>query len=203
MLTFFRRIRKGLLGSGKARKYLLYAIGEIALVVIGILIALQINNWNEDSKKMESVELYLLNLIEDLENDIEELGKAQYYNNFKYHSLQHLLTLSGIDPLKLPEDFHVLPYQVDERWNRPLPRYPDQEFLNLTLNISVRWGIPKADKSTINELNSTGTLSYLENQDLKDAVHTYYNEWKWSLEEIDFQASINGWEASLRAEGQQ
>ena len=47
MLTFFRRIRKGLLGSGQARKYLLYAIGEIALVVIGILIALQINNWNE------------------------------------------------------------------------------------------------------------------------------------------------------------
>tara|TARA_B100000497_G_C7665615_1_gene401281 strand:- start:113 stop:538 length:426 start_codon:yes stop_codon:yes gene_type:complete len=47
MLTFFRRIRKGLLGQGGVPKYLLYAIGEIALVVIGILIALQINNWNE------------------------------------------------------------------------------------------------------------------------------------------------------------
>jgi len=48
MLTFFRRIRKGLLDIGAARKYLLYAIGEIALVVIGILIALQINNWNQE-----------------------------------------------------------------------------------------------------------------------------------------------------------
>jgi len=47
MLTFFRRIRIGLLGSGTTSRYLLYAIGEIALVVIGILIDLQINNWNE------------------------------------------------------------------------------------------------------------------------------------------------------------
>ena len=47
MLTFFRKIRKAPLESGAASKYLLYAIGEIALVVIGILIALQINNWNE------------------------------------------------------------------------------------------------------------------------------------------------------------
>ena len=56
MLTFFSKIRKGLLGSGQAGKpasnnverYLLYAVGEIALVVIGILIAVQINNWNND-----------------------------------------------------------------------------------------------------------------------------------------------------------
>ena len=59
MLTFFRRIRKGLLGEGQARNYLLYAIGEIALVVIGILIALQINNWNE-SRKQQKQEFYLL-----------------------------------------------------------------------------------------------------------------------------------------------
>jgi hypothetical protein len=55
MLTFFRKTRKGLLGEDAAPKpasplggYLLYAIGEITLVVIGILIALQINNWNEE-----------------------------------------------------------------------------------------------------------------------------------------------------------
>ena len=48
MLTFFRRIRQTLLESGHTRKYALYAISEIALVVIGILIALQINNWNQN-----------------------------------------------------------------------------------------------------------------------------------------------------------
>lgn len=48
MIGFLRKIRKSLLESGKASKYLLYALGEILLVVIGILIALQINNWNQN-----------------------------------------------------------------------------------------------------------------------------------------------------------
>ena len=50
MLTFFRKLRKSLMDSGSAKKYTLYAIGEIALVVVGILIALQINNYNENRK---------------------------------------------------------------------------------------------------------------------------------------------------------
>jgi len=57
MLTFFRKIRKSLIESSSGSKpaspiggYTVYAIGEIALVVIGILIALQINNWNEENK---------------------------------------------------------------------------------------------------------------------------------------------------------
>ena len=50
MIKFFRNIRKNLLSEGKTSKYLKYAIGEIVLVVIGILIALQINNWNENRK---------------------------------------------------------------------------------------------------------------------------------------------------------
>tara|TARA_B100000497_G_C7567437_1_gene342059 strand:- start:463 stop:630 length:168 start_codon:yes stop_codon:yes gene_type:complete len=55
MLTFLRRIRKGLVQSDNAKKYFLYAVGEIALVVIGILIALQINNWKVklENKKLE------------------------------------------------------------------------------------------------------------------------------------------------------
>jgi hypothetical protein len=48
MLTFFRKIRKSLIDSGSAKKYTLYAIGEIFLVMIGILLALQVNNWNQN-----------------------------------------------------------------------------------------------------------------------------------------------------------
>jgi hypothetical protein len=51
MIKFFRKIRQRLLSESKFSKYLLYAIGEIVLVVIGILIALQINNWNEQRKE--------------------------------------------------------------------------------------------------------------------------------------------------------
>ena len=62
MLAFFRRIRKSLLGSGQVQKYLFYSIGEIALVVIGILIALQINNWNEN-QKLRQYEIEILGEI--------------------------------------------------------------------------------------------------------------------------------------------
>ena len=53
MIKFFRNIRKALLAENKFTKYLMYAIGEIVLVVIGILIALSINNWNEDNASFE------------------------------------------------------------------------------------------------------------------------------------------------------
>ena len=53
MIKFFRKIRQDMINENRASKYLLYAIGEIVLVVIGILIALQINNWNESRKENE------------------------------------------------------------------------------------------------------------------------------------------------------
>lgn len=72
MIKFFRKIRKKLLEQNRVSKYLLYAIGEIVLVVIGILIALQINNWNE-IRKEKALEKELINLlISDLEEKREE-----------------------------------------------------------------------------------------------------------------------------------
>lgn len=64
MIKLFRNIRKNLLAEGKISKYLKYAIGEIVLVVIGILIALQINNWNQDRlNQLEKKDLlYKLNI---------------------------------------------------------------------------------------------------------------------------------------------
>ena len=73
MLRFFRQIRQRLLTDNKTGKYLLYAIGEILLVVIGILIALQIDNWNE-SRKTRVVEIELLKTIKsDLESTLSDV----------------------------------------------------------------------------------------------------------------------------------
>jgi|TARA_R110002020_G_scaffold396281_1_gene606303 sensor domain CHASE-containing protein len=58
MIKFFRKIRQRMLSESKFSRYLLYAIGEIILVVIGILIALQINTWNEE-RKLDRFELSL------------------------------------------------------------------------------------------------------------------------------------------------
>lgn len=70
MIKFFRKIRQGLLTQNRAGKYLLYAIGEIILVVIGILIALQINNTNENHKKEVRIKSYLKEIQRDLSLDI-------------------------------------------------------------------------------------------------------------------------------------
>ncbi len=73
MIKFFRKIRQRFLTENKFSKYLIYSIGEIFLVVIGILIALQVNNLNEDRKERK-VEIRLLNeLITGLSNDLSTL----------------------------------------------------------------------------------------------------------------------------------
>ncbi len=73
MIKFFRRIRQQLLTENKFGKYLLYAIGEIVLVVIGIFIALQLNNLNEDRKNRILEEDYYCKLLEDLNQDVVEI----------------------------------------------------------------------------------------------------------------------------------
>jgi uncharacterized protein YozE (UPF0346 family) len=73
MIKFFRKIRKTLVSEGKTTSYLKYAIGEIVLVVFGILIALQINNWNEDRKLNDKRQELIVALIEDFESTGKEL----------------------------------------------------------------------------------------------------------------------------------
>ena len=69
MISFFRKIRQHLLSKNRFSKYLLYALGEIILVVIGILIALQINTWNEQRKENAKLKVILTAVYKDLEAD--------------------------------------------------------------------------------------------------------------------------------------
>ena len=73
MIHFFRRIRQALLNDNKYRKYLLYALGEIALVMIGILLALQINNWNEAKKDAVDEAYILQEILGNLQEDAQQL----------------------------------------------------------------------------------------------------------------------------------
>ncbi|QBA63962.1 DUF6090 family protein [Muriicola soli] len=101
MIQFFRKIRKSLLTQGKIGKYIPYALGEIFLVVVGILLALQINNWNEHKKQksiakelLKDIEISLANNYTQLNfvinynqegNTSAELIKHQIQNNLPYH----------------------------------------------------------------------------------------------------------------------
>ena len=79
MIKFFRRIRQRLLADGKVKNYALYAIGEIALIVIGILLAFQINNWNETQKTRRTEAKIIVNLIDEFIRNHNELVRVSMY----------------------------------------------------------------------------------------------------------------------------
>ncbi|WP_299121724.1 DUF6090 family protein [uncultured Winogradskyella sp.] len=81
MIKFFRKIRQSLLSENKFSKYIIYAIGEIILVVIGILIALQINNWNDSRNKEQKTTTLLLDVLNEIEKNIEiSTEKLPYFH---------------------------------------------------------------------------------------------------------------------------
>nr|WP_299167192.1 DUF6090 family protein [uncultured Allomuricauda sp.] len=85
MMKLFRKVRQQMLSESKLRKYLVYTVGEIILVVIGILIAVSINNWKQ-SKDLEQIEQNLYkDLIQELNTDLDEIKGNRDYNN-KYLS---------------------------------------------------------------------------------------------------------------------
>lgn len=74
MISFFRKIRRKLLAENRVTRYLVYAVGEILLVVIGILIALQVNNWNEERKRKENFLATIEQIYNALELESQELN---------------------------------------------------------------------------------------------------------------------------------
>ena len=74
MIHFFRKIRHDLIANSQTLRYLKYAIGEVILVVLGILIAIQINNWNEKRENDLKKEVYILRLSNDLGKDTISIG---------------------------------------------------------------------------------------------------------------------------------
>jgi len=73
MIKFFRHFRKGLMETGKTGKYLKYAIGEIILVMIGILLALQVSSWNDKRLEKQTLKNTYAIIAEDLKNDIDDI----------------------------------------------------------------------------------------------------------------------------------
>ena len=101
MIPFFRRIRKKMADDNKPMQYMRYAIGEILLVVIGILIALQINNWNEERKQKLNNNKFLRNLRYEIELDTLVFAeKTTSYNRINQNlrqTLEFLVKPTGIN----------------------------------------------------------------------------------------------------------
>ena len=84
MKSLFRTIRRKLLDEGKLLRYLTYALGEILLIVVGILLALKISDWNEDQKAQVEFDLYVVQLREDVQLAIENVeGSVKLNERFR------------------------------------------------------------------------------------------------------------------------
>ena len=101
MINFFRKTRKKLADDNKPMKYMRYAIGEIVLVVIGILIALQINTWNEERKESVQENQLLKELSLNLQSNIEEFNKNINFQNSSIQGIDILL-----DHLETDKPYH-------------------------------------------------------------------------------------------------
>jgi hypothetical protein len=118
MIKFFGKVRQNLLSEGKTGKYLKYAVGEIILVMVGILLALQVNNWNE-SIKTKKEEKELLSFIQNaIHDDLLDLEDASIYleKEITYADrILYYLEYESIYPDSLYSDFSILTMNRNNR----------------------------------------------------------------------------------------
>jgi len=93
MIKFFRHIRQNLIMDNKTSKYMKYAIGEIILVVFGILIALSINNWNEDRIKKQAELKFYENIKHQLSDDASNIKGQIRYNSKYYEQFEYAINI--------------------------------------------------------------------------------------------------------------
>ena len=162
MIKFFRKIRYDLMEKNKTGKYLKYAIGEIILVVIGILIALTINDWNDQNKNTKSELIYYCRILEDFELDKQRIVELKNESNYRIdRSKKILLDLdSGIK---------------------------DKNFIINQFILATRSEIYEPRNVTFKDLISSGNLKLLNDIRVKNSLIQYYSE----LENKEFQLKQN------------
>jgi len=151
MIKFFRNIRQNLIMKNNTGKYLKYAIGEIVLVVIGILIAIQANNWNIDRIAQKEKEFALHKLIENLNQDISNLQSGIDSGKQFITALDSCLII-----LKNPRDY-------SKDYFSGLFSY-----MNYTLPFEY-------NQITFNEMSNSGKLKLIKNEALVDSLFHYYD----------------------------
>jgi hypothetical protein len=177
MIKFFRKIRQKMLTKNKFSKYLIYAIGEIFLVVIGILIALQINNWNEERLVKLQIKTNLINLSTAIKQDFDLLKEIEETNDFRYNSIFQVLKWTEIP---LPE-IDTIPIKLlsTSIWEGEIPETFNSEFFKRSISYIIKPRRMIVQTYAMEELKNSGLYSKLDNQELKNVLNEYYSDLKW------------------------
>ena len=161
MIKFFRHIRQQLLTENKFSKpaspvgrYLLYAIGEIVLVVLGILIALSVNNWNQENKDRQLGEDYLFRIHRDLVQDTINFRQIIHSNNVLREDIK-LLLVTLYDGVESIEEVQYMSAIYDQAL--------DQVF--------------SPNDNTYKGMISSGALGLIKNPELKEEIVELYSQY--------------------------
>ncbi|MBK7872417.1 MAG: hypothetical protein IPJ74_17955 [Saprospiraceae bacterium] len=185
MLQFFRNIRHRLLESGSLRKYLIYAIGEILLVVIGILIALQINNWNERNKNLKYEKEYLERLLSDLELDQQDLNREIERTSVNLILSENALLKLGADTSILArghvydlaqQDVTIKEGVILFKGNAMTIQSYSLKYFGHQLTQLTESRDFDLTQTTINDLVATGKIEVIRDRKLRESILSYYGK---------------------------
>ena len=179
MIPFFRKIRKKMADDNKPLKYMRYAIGEIALVVIGILIALSINNWNEAEKNKKKAKEYLKGIATEIQSGTVTIGNAiKFMDRFLKRKMW---TITTKDYATVPTD------SLTHAFGSP-------DLRNYKINATA-----------FSKISDLSILNLIIKDSLVDAIIRYYTLEKdkyngtieWDMEETQYENNIINYETEV------
>lgn len=150
----FKSERWGFLKEGKVINYLKYAAGEIVLVVIGILIALQVNNWNTARAERRSEHAYLIRLKEELNKNVASLAFSKALTQVRKDQVTLLLSVSDTSSFSTAQKEKILESIEKVTWRSYMP----------------------ISRIVYKELQSSGNMTLLQSNALREQLAAYYDE---------------------------
>jgi hypothetical protein len=165
MINFFRRIRKKLADDNKPLKYMRYAIGEIVLVVIGILIALSINNWNDYRKdRIEEKNLYKT-LIRSLNNDLIDVRDKSVILDSAISAQRIFITNNSFESIS--------------------SKYPFSEIRDLIIRVGQTSKSFVPNISIYNKIMQNNQIDLIQSDALQMQIMALYDRAYWEYKDLD------------------
>jgi hypothetical protein len=198
MLTLLRKIRKSLIDSGAIQKYLLYALGEIALVVIGILLAIQINNGKIKKDNNELEKYYLAQVVSDISQTSMDLDEAINRAQARLLVGNNILKILGEDKFDL-ETPHIDSAGIIEL-EKILPS-------NISTLSSMLYRLKFVSVMDIRdtafiEMTSSGNLVVITNENLRTEIIEFYAQLRdWAESNNFFRGAGNRYMEQLELAG--
>ena len=154
MIKFFRKIRQNLLSEGRTGKYLKYAFGEIILVVIGILIALQINNWNKERKTANKGKEYIQEIYKELKIERSNIDEILNSLERQYKGTEEVLSVFESESKEIKDTVQF----TQHYWS------------------TTRLFIVERDQNSFDKLKSSGESTLLKNDSLSNLLDRFYKD---------------------------